>query len=83
MEEMFYYKDTDNGDVYAYDAKQVATGWVKEGLVPMTPEEVEEHLNPPIPAPLPAPIAGQEPANPTIAEWNALCDAAGVPELKK
>lgn len=44
---MSYYKDTTTGDVYAYDDQQIEDGWVKEGLVPMTPEEVEAHKNPP------------------------------------
>ena len=43
---MSYYKDTTTGDVYAYDDQQIEDGWVKEGLVPMTPEEVEVHKNP-------------------------------------
>lgn len=83
---MIYYKDPETGEVYAYDDQQVADGIVKEGLVPMTPEEVEAHLNPPVPEQLPAPLPDfleQELANPTVAEWNALCDAAGAPELKK
>ena len=43
---MNYYKDSITGEVYAYDDEQVEEGWVKEGLVFMTPEEVEEHKNP-------------------------------------
>lgn len=79
---MNYYKD-ENGNVFAYDDEQVAEGWVKEGLVPMTPEEVEAHLNPPVaPAPLPFDPT-TELANPTVAQWNALCDAANAPELRK
>ncbi len=42
---MNYYKDTVTNEVYAYDDQQVADGIVKEGLVLMTPEEVEAHLN--------------------------------------
>ena len=49
---MTYYRDPENGDVYAYDAEQVSEGYVKEGLVLMTPEEVYAHLNPPAVEPL-------------------------------
>ncbi len=44
---MKYYKHPETGEVYAYDNDQVEQGWVKEGLVEMTQEEVESHLNPP------------------------------------
>ncbi len=43
---MNYYKDPVTSEVYAYDDQQVEEGYVKEGLVPMTPEEVEAHKNP-------------------------------------
>lgn len=43
---MKYFKDENTGEVYAYDQEQIDGGWVKEGLVPMTVEEVREHLNP-------------------------------------
>ena len=78
---MNYYKDQD-GNVYAYDDEQVAMG-LADDKTAMTPEEVEAHLNPPQPVePLPFdPTA--ELANPTVAEWNALCSAAGAPELQK
>ena len=39
---MKYYKDT-AGNVYAYNAIQTP----KDGLIQMTPEEVNVHLNPP------------------------------------
>jgi len=42
---MNYFK-TQNGDVYAYDAEQVAAGLAGD-KTPMTAEEVEAHLNPP------------------------------------
>jgi hypothetical protein len=42
---MNYYKD-ETGDVFAYDADQVAAG-LADGKTPMTPEEVEAHVNPP------------------------------------
>ena len=40
-----YYKDS-TGNVYAYDTDQVEIGLAAD-KVPMTPEEVELHLNPP------------------------------------
>jgi|SRR5690625_716496 len=40
---MKYYKDT-AGNVYAYNAIQTP----KDGLIQMTPEEVEAHLNSPV-----------------------------------
>jgi biopolymer transport protein ExbD len=42
---MEYFKD-DNGEVYAYDADQVAAGLADDKTL-MTPEEVEAHKNPP------------------------------------
>ena len=44
---MKYFKDKKTGEVYAYDQEQIDGGWVKEGLAPMTDEEVHAHLNPP------------------------------------
>lgn len=77
---MNYYKDN-QGNVYAYDDAQVAMGLAGDKVL-MTPAEVDAHLNPPAP-----PAAPQAPevqyANPTVAEWNALCEAAGAPELMK
>ena len=35
------------GDVYAYDDDQIEGGAVVSGLVPMTQEEVDAHINPP------------------------------------
>lgn len=43
---MEYFKDKNKGEVYAYDQEQIDSGWVKEGLLPMTESEVEAHLNP-------------------------------------
>ena len=37
---MIYFKNQ-NGDVFAYDQKQVDGGWVKEGLTAMTDIELE------------------------------------------
>ncbi len=78
---MNYYKDS-TGNVFAYDDEQVAAGLAGD-KTPMTPEEVEAHLNPPVP-PAPLPFdPSTELANPTVAEWNALCEAAGATELMK
>lgn len=43
---MKYFKDKNTGEVYAYDQEQIDGGWVKEGLVQMTDEEVSNHLAP-------------------------------------
>ena len=43
---MNYFKDKNTGEVYAYDQEQIDGGWVKEGLVAMTDEEVSAHLAP-------------------------------------
>lgn len=45
--EMFYYKDPETGEIYAYDSQQVSDNLVKEGLEPLSQEEVEALLNPP------------------------------------
>lgn len=42
---MNYYKDS-NGAVFAYDDEQVSAG-LADDKTPMTPEEVEAHINPP------------------------------------
>ena len=52
---MNYYRDTVTNEVYAYDDQQAYEGIVKEGLIPMTPEEVEAHLNPVYVQSLPVP----------------------------
>lgn len=41
---MKYFKDKNTNEVYAYDQEQIDGGWVKEGLVAMTEEEVSAHL---------------------------------------
>lgn len=43
---MIYYRQAETNEVYAYDQKQIDGGWVKEGLVVMTDEEVRAHLAP-------------------------------------
>ena len=41
-----FFKDKNTNEVYAYNQEQIAGGWVKEGLVAMTDEEVSAHLAP-------------------------------------
>lgn len=43
---MKYFKDKNTKEVYAYDQEQIDGGWVKEGLVQMTDDEVSAHLAP-------------------------------------
>lgn len=43
---MNYFKDKNTNEVYAYDQEQIDDGWVKEGLVQMTDDEVKAHLAP-------------------------------------
>lgn len=43
---MKYYK-SNKGDVFAYDPDGSQDAYIKPDLVPMTPEEVEAHINPP------------------------------------
>ena len=40
------FKDKNTCEVYAYDQEQIDGGWVKEGMVQMTDEEVHSHLHP-------------------------------------
>lgn len=44
---MNYFKDLISGEVYFYDNAQIASGVVIDGLVLMTEEEIDLHLNPP------------------------------------
>lgn len=53
---MKYYKDPDNGNVFAYESEQERQEWGAPGLVEMTPAEVDAHLNPP-PEPEPVPYS--------------------------
>lgn len=41
-----FFKDTKTGDVYSYDDDQVAAGYVKDGLIKMTREEISAHTKP-------------------------------------
>lgn len=41
---MVYYKDTLNGEVYAYESEEERNVWGPPGLVKMTDEEVSAHL---------------------------------------
>lgn len=47
----YFYRDPETHEKYEYDAAQVAAGIVRDGLVAMTEEEVEEHLAPPVLSP--------------------------------
>lgn len=44
--QMYYYKNPDDGKVFAYDEQQIEEGWVENGLVPMSDDEVAAHINP-------------------------------------
>ena len=46
---MIYYK-SNTGEVFAYETEEERQEWGSPELVKMTPEEVEAHLNPPIPS---------------------------------
>ncbi|WP_157076504.1 hypothetical protein [Castellaniella caeni] len=47
---MKYFKSPAD-DVFAYESDGSQDAWIRPDLVPMTPEEVEAHLNPPAPQP--------------------------------
>lgn len=53
---MIYYKDR-NGIIYAYETEQDRSQYGASDLVRMTPQEVQEHLNP---RPTPEQIASAE-----------------------
>lgn len=65
---MNYFKDKNTGEVYAYDQEQIDGGWVKEGLVQMTDEEVSAHL-------APKPPTAEQIAAQTRAERDAKIEA--------
>lgn len=46
---MKYYRNPSTGEVFAYDSEEAADRHAPPGLVPMTPQEVIEHLTPPQP----------------------------------
>jgi hypothetical protein len=46
---MNYFKSP-SGDVFAYESDGSQDAYIRPELVPMTPEEVDAHLNPPTPA---------------------------------
>ncbi|MHC8366308.1 tail fiber assembly protein [Pseudomonas sp. ZT5P21] len=43
-----FYQDPENGEVFEYSDEDVANGFVRDGLVALTDEEVEAHLAPPV-----------------------------------
>jgi len=44
---MIYLKHPITGEVFAYDDEEAADAYASEDLVPMSPQEVEQHLSPP------------------------------------
>lgn len=83
---MNYYK-SQSGEVFAYDDEQVQSGWVREGLVLMTPQEVILHLNPPVPTlPLPTEISMRQ-ARLALLQEGLLSQVdtaiAGLPEAQR
>lgn len=65
---MNYFIDKNTNEVYAYDQEQIDGGWVKEGLVAMTDEEVEAHL-------APKPLTTEQLADKVRAERDAKIEA--------
>ncbi|HEY8354296.1 MAG TPA: hypothetical protein VIK69_04700 [Methylophilaceae bacterium] len=47
---MKYYKHPETGEVFTYETEQDRQEWGAPELVEMTPEEIDAHLHPPIPA---------------------------------
>lgn len=47
---MKYYKHPETGEVFAYETEAERQQWGAPELVEMTPEEIDAHLHPPIPA---------------------------------
>lgn len=47
----YFYNDPLTQEKYEYSPEDIKNGWVRDGLVAMTAQEIDEHLNP-IPAPL-------------------------------
>lgn len=45
---MHYFKSPENGNIFAYDDKQVAEGWVLEGLIPLSEKEMMAYLADPL-----------------------------------
>lgn len=48
---MRYYKNTETGEVFAYETEAERDEWGPPELVKMTKAEIEAHLNPPPPPP--------------------------------
>lgn len=68
---MKYFKDESSGDVYAYDQEAVDTGFVRDGLRPMTAQEIDAHL-------APTPLTIEQQAAAAMAERDSLLQAAGL-----
>ncbi|MBG5969652.1 tail fiber assembly protein [Proteus vulgaris] len=41
---MHYFKSPENENIFAYDDKQIAEGWVLEGLIPLSKKEADAYL---------------------------------------
>lgn len=55
---MKYYKHEQTGDIYAYETERDYQEWGFVGLVEMSAEEIEQHLNPhPAPPQVPAEVS--------------------------
>ncbi|WP_368926694.1 tail fiber assembly protein [Proteus columbae] len=45
---MHYFKAPENENIFAYDDKQIAEGWVLDGLIPLSEKEVNAYLENPL-----------------------------------
>ncbi|MBI6510092.1 tail fiber assembly protein [Proteus sp. PR00174] len=45
---MYYFKSPENEKIFAYDDKQIAEGWVLEGLIPLSKKEADAYLANPL-----------------------------------
>ncbi|QKJ48261.1 tail fiber assembly protein [Proteus columbae] len=45
---MHYFKSPENENIFAYDDKQIAEGWVLDGLIPLSEKEVNAYLENPL-----------------------------------
>lgn len=73
---MKYYKDTETGEVYAYEADGSQDEFIKHGLELMTQEEIHAHLNPPAPTYVPQQVTNAQGAAALIQAglWQPILD---------
>lgn len=45
---MHYFKSPENENIFAYDDKQIAEGWVLDGLIPLSKKEADVYLANPL-----------------------------------